>query len=264
MDRSDAVMRLAVLGARGRMGARCLALAAEDPGLEPALGIVAPGEGAGLSAEGVRLEEGWPSDVEADVLVDFSQPGAVGLAAGWVAERGAAWVCGTTGLEDEHWAKIDGAAERTPVLWASNFSAVVQTLFVVAAEAARLLGKGYDAEIVEAHHKHKRDAPSGTALELARRVAEAKGLSPDRDIKLDRQGDDLREASQLTVQALRFGDTPGEHTLVLGGVGERLELRHQALSRDSYVVGALRAAKWLAGRSAGRYEMAQVLGIGAS
>lgn len=254
---------MAVLGARGRMGARCLALGAEDPGLDPVLGLVRPGGAAdrGADGSGPLLASAWPDGVAADVLVDFAQPDAMAQACGLAREHGLAWVCGTTGLSDAQRGLLDEAAADVPVLWASNFSAVVQVLFALAEQATRLLGDGYDPEIVEAHHRFKRDAPSGTALELARRVCAASGRDFDRDVQVDRQGDDLRKPGQLTIQSQRFGDTPGEHTLTLGGVGERLEVRHQATSRDSYVVGALRAAKWLAGKPAGRYEMAQVLGI---
>jgi 4-hydroxy-tetrahydrodipicolinate reductase len=261
--------RIAIHGAAGRMGQRLIQLALADPDLELVAAVERAGhpgldQPAGFDAEGrpsqVRLTdriEGHP-----EVLIDFSTPQGTRQLVGRCAERGVALVVGTTGLTDDDQRLLDEAAHRVAVLHATNYSLVVNVLNHLAGQAAQLLGEGYDIEVLEAHHRFKKDAPSGTALTLARVLCEATGRQFDRDVRLARHGDDVpRQPEEITVQALRIGDHVGEHTVYLAGLGERLELKHVSTNRDSYAIGALRAARWLAGRAAGRYTMAQVLGL---
>lgn len=241
--------RIAIHGSRGRMGQRLVALAEADPALT-------------LSA---TFDTGAPASAGAlettDVVVDFSAPAALPAVVEAASTAGVALVVGTTGLTAEHDALLDTAAGRIAVLHASNFSRVVNVLHDLAARAVKLLGDGWDIEIMEAHHRDKHDAPSGTALALAHTLADAAGRSHD-CIKLQRHGPEaLRDPEDITVQALRIGDHPGEHTVYLAAPGERLELRHVATSRDSYAAGALRAAAWLRTQPAGRYTMKDVLGL---
>jgi 4-hydroxy-tetrahydrodipicolinate reductase len=196
------------------------------------------------------------------VVIDFSVPAATPGVAEACAEAGVGLVVGTTGLDAAAESALAAASGRTAVLVASNFSLVVNVLHALSAEAARALGEGFDIELLEAHHRYKRDAPSGTALALARTVCEASGREVEADVRLSRHGDDVpRRPNEVTVQTLRIGDHPGEHTVYFAGLGERLELRHVSTSRDSYASGALRAAAWLAGRGAGRYTVAEALGL---
>jgi 4-hydroxy-tetrahydrodipicolinate reductase len=263
---------IAIAGAGGRMGGRLIALAAEDPVLEivaatEAAGHAAVGKDAGVVAGveplGVTITETPDPDALAGaLLIDFTTPEATRQNIAFCERSGVGMVVGTTGLTDADQAAIDKAAARAPMLWASNYSLVVNVLFELAARAADMLGGGFDIEILEAHHRFKKDAPSGTALTLAQRICEAAGREFDRDVVFTRHGDDVtRQPNEITMQTLRIGDHPGEHTAYFAGLGERLEIKHVSTSRDSYVKGALQAAKWLAGRPAGRYGMNDVLGL---
>ena len=250
MPASDDVLNLAIHGAAGRMGRRLVALAQADPGLRVAAAVDA------TAPAGDRLAGRY------DAVIDFTLPAGFRAAADFCAASGSPLVVGTTGLTDADQARIETLAETVAVLQATNFSQVVNVLNHLADQAVRLLGEGYDLEILEAHHRYKADAPSGTALTLARVVADAAGRDFDTHVKLARHGDHVpREPEDITVQTLRIGDHPGEHTLYLAAPGERLELKHVSTSRDSYASGALRAAKWLAGRPAGRYTMKDVMGL---
>ncbi len=241
--------RLAIHGARGRMGQRLVALAEADDGLSVAASFDVDKPIAAGALGGV------------DVVIDFSVPDALPVVLASVVEAGVPLVLGTTGLSADHEAEIDAAAKQIAILPASNFSLVVNVLHHLAAQAVGLLGEGWDLEVMEAHHRYKQDAPSGTALALANTLADAAGRSRDH-IKLARHGHDaLRQPRDITVQSVRIGDHPGEHTVYLAAPGERLELRHVSTSRDSYAAGALRAAQWLASKPAGRYTMADVLGL---
>lgn len=260
---------IAIHGAAGRMGRRLVALAHADAGLEvvaaadtsdhPELGKDA-GELAGVGAIGVPLADalgGRPG-----VVIDFSLPEGTRRVVGWCVERNVALVVGTTGLSPADEAALGEASHTIPVLRASNFSLVVNVLHELIRRAAPLLGSGYDIEIMEAHHRYKKDAPSGTALSLARTACDATGRDFGKDVRTTRSGDDVpRQPNEVTVQAIRIGDHPGEHTVYFAAPGERLELKHVSTSRDSYALGALRAAGWLAGKRAGQYDMPDVLGL---
>ncbi|MEM9752929.1 MAG: 4-hydroxy-tetrahydrodipicolinate reductase [Planctomycetota bacterium] len=247
----QAATRVAIRGAGGRMGQRLVALTEADPALALAKAF---DRAVPISGEALR-------EVEAGVVIDFSSADSLPGTIDAVVAAGAAMVIGTTGLSEADHARLDAAAAEVPVLEASNFSMVVNVLHDLVARAVRLLGEGWDLEIAEAHHRHKKDAPSGTALALARTLAEAAGRDPD-CILTQRSGDDVpRQPNDITVQSTRIGDDPGQHTVYLAGLGERLELKHVATNPDSYALGALRAAKWIVGRPARRYTMAEVLGL---
>jgi 4-hydroxy-tetrahydrodipicolinate reductase len=195
-------------------------------------------------------------------VIDFTLPEASVAHARLCAERGVAIVIGSTGLGAEAKAEIDVAAKKIPVILSPNMSVGVNVLFELVRQAARKLGPGFDVEIVELHHKHKRDAPSGTAIRLAEVAAEELGRSPDEAFRFAREGiTGERPPWQIGVQALRGGDVIGEHTVLFVGEGERLELVHRATTRVQFATGAVRAAAWVAGKPAGRYDMADVLGL---
>jgi len=244
------VTRLAVVGADGRMGRRLDALA-------PEFGFTAV----------VPFDLGHPLgptvDPAADVVVDFSVRAQVPATCAACAAHSTPLVLGTTGLGADELAAVDAAAARVPLVFAPNFSVGVNALFDLVHEAARMLGEGWDLELVEAHHRHKVDAPSGTAKELLRRVAAARGLDPVAAARPGRDGlVGARPAGEIGVHAVRGGSVVGEHTLRFLTDGEELVLEHRALDRDIFVRGALRAARWLvAGRAAGRYGMGDVLRV---
>lgn len=197
-----------------------------------------------------------------DVVIDFSHPEASLVHARICAERGVALIIGTTGLTHEVERELDALATEIPLLTAPNMSLGVVLMQNLVREAARALGEEYDIEILEMHHRHKRDAPSGTALRLGTVAAQARDRSPEASFCLARGGNvGPRPDGEIGIQSLRGGDGVGEHTVFFAGQGERLEITHRALSRDQFARGALRAAKFLAGKPAGRYGMDQVLGL---
>jgi len=201
---------------------------------------------------------------DADVVVDFTVPASTAALARRCAEIGAALVSGTTNLTDEQRRRLEDAAERVPVVWAPNMSVGVNLLFQVAGSVAKALGDEYDVEIVEIHHRFKRDAPSGTARRLAEKVAEGLGRDLADCAVHGRHGDvGERTPAEIGIHAVRGGDVVGDHTVIFAALGERIELVHRAHSRDVFVRGALRAARWVAGKPAGLYSMGDVLGLGA-
>lgn len=264
--------RIAVLGADGRMGRALtravlaagpsakLAVACERPG-HPSIGKDA-GVLAGGEAIGLPLIGSLPAQGDADVWIDFTvasntEPVAVAATAAQ-----AALVIGTTGLGAQARAAVELAASKIPVVYATNYSVGINVLRAVVAEAARALGPSYDIEIVEAHHRGKHDAPSGTALTLAEAVAAATGRQLATAARYARHGDiGPRPAGEIGMQTVRGGDVIGDHTVFFLGNGDRLEITHRATTRDTFAVGAVRAATWLAGRTAGMYDMRAVLGL---
>ena len=245
-----------------------VALAKEDPELKvvgavdrgdhPMIGKDA-GEVAQVGAIGVPLTAELKATPR--VMIDFSAPVSMRQWLKTCRDRGIAMVVGTTGLHATDHEVIDLAARDIPVLQAPNMSLGVNVLFKIAALAAQMLGDEYDKEIVEGHHRFKKDAPSGTALGLADAILQAMGKTRE-SLVYDRHGDDaVRRRGEIGMHALRIGDEVGKHTAYFANLGERLELTHVATNRDTFVRGALRAAKWLAGQKAGRYAMADMLGI---
>jgi len=266
-----AVRSIAVLGAAGRMGCAIIRVIADTPGARLTVAVDRPGSDAigrdaaalaGLPAGGVVMTDALPAAGAADVWIDFSSPTQAAPTAIAAAARGAALIVGTTGLGPEAKAAIAIAAERIPVVMTPNMSVGVNVLLKLVADAARLLGPGYDLEIVEAHHRAKRDAPSGTALRLAEALAEATGRDLARDARMSREGDvGPRTDAEIGIQTIRGGDVVGDHTVFFLGLGERIEITHRASSRDTFARGAVRAALWAAGRPPGSYDMRSVLGL---
>src|SRR5262245_48217671 len=247
------------------MGERLCALLANDPALVLGAALERPGHPA-LGRElapGVRLTENAAAAMaSAEVAIVFANPiGTLELVRA-AAQRGLACVVGTTGLRPEDRKEIEGLAVRIPIVFTANFSVAVNVLFHLVREAGRLLGDGFDAEILELHHGAKLDAPSGTALRIAEAIAEGRGIQREEHLVLAREGETgARVAGSIGVLALRGGDNPGEHTVLFLGQGERLELTHRSATRDHFARGALRAAAWLIGRPPGLYDMEQVIGL---
>ncbi|HEY8430323.1 MAG TPA: 4-hydroxy-tetrahydrodipicolinate reductase [Sandaracinaceae bacterium] len=262
-------VRIALHGATGRMGKAIARRIAADEGCALVVALAGPGdpdlgrdagELAGVAPLGVRVEESAPLD--ADVVIDFTTPDAASAIAARCRDARVPLVSGTTGLGPAHQRELDELARVVPVVQAPNMSVGVTVLFHLAELATRLLGPGYDAEIVEMHHRHKVDAPSGTAVRLAERVAAARGLNAAEAVVHGRSGQvGPRRDDEIGVMTLRGGGVVGEHTLVLAGPGERLELVHRAQDRSIFAHGAVRAARWIVGKPAGRYDMSDVLGV---
>jgi 4-hydroxy-tetrahydrodipicolinate reductase len=259
---------IAITGAAGRMGQRLVALARQAGDFQIVGAIERPdspamakdaGEVAGVGAIGVPLT--FDLRPTPQVLIDFTVPAAMRHWLKTCRDRGIAMLIGTTGLNATDHATIDQAATDIPVLQAPNMSLGVNVLLKIAAEVAKLLGDDYDKEIVELHHRFKKDAPSGTALGLAEAILKAMGKGRDA-LAYDRHGDDVvRKRGQIGMHSCRVGDEVGKHTVLFGALGERLELTHVATNRDPFVHGALRAARWLAQQKPGRYAIGDVLGL---
>jgi 4-hydroxy-tetrahydrodipicolinate reductase len=250
------------------MGQRLVALGSENPALNVVAAIDRAdhplmnkdaGEIAGIGPMGVPLS--FDLKPTPQVMIDFSSPDSMRHWLEVCRDRGIAMVIGTTGLHETDHAVIDQAAAEIPVLQAPNMSLGVNVLFKIAGEVARMLGDDYDKEVVEGHHRFKKDAPSGTALGLADAILQAMNKTRDA-LVYDRHGDEcVRKRGDVGMHALRIGDEIGRHTAYFATLGERLELTHVATNRDTFVRGALRAAAWLAGQKAGRYAIADMLGI---
>jgi 4-hydroxy-tetrahydrodipicolinate reductase len=227
----------------------------------PSVGRDAGGQ-AGLEALGIAISGDLSAANDADVLIDFTFHEAVVLHVEFAVENGKGIVIGTTGLSEAEGQKVRDAATQIPVLWAANMSLGVNVLSVLAEKAAAALGLEYDAEIVEIHHRHKVDSPSGTALLLGKSVADGRNQDFAAVACYGREGFvGERPQGEIGIHALRVGDVVGDHTLTLGSECERIELTHRATSRDAFANGALRAACWLSGRDAGLYDMKDVLGL---
>lgn len=217
------------------------------------------GELAGIGASGVSVSDSLDVLQDVDVIIEFSLPNAAAELFVAASSWNTPVVSGTTGLHDAAASALEQLCSKVPVVAAPNFSQGVTLLFHLAAEAAAKAGPGFDAEIIELHHRMKVDAPSGTAVRLAEVVREAKGVSKTttgRDGHVGARPDD-----EIAVLAVRGGDIVGEHTLFLAGMGERLELTHRARDRAIFARGAMRAAVWVGGKAPGRYDMSDVMGL---
>jgi 4-hydroxy-tetrahydrodipicolinate reductase len=266
------VIRVVVTGAAGRMGGQILRLVSETEGVSvagaversghPAVGRDA-GEVAGLGALGVpvsgSLEEALPG---ADVVVDFTSAAASLQNLDAVCRAGKAIVIGSTGFTPEQRDEVRRRRDEARVFLTANMSVGVNVLLKVVADVARLLGDDYDVEVVETHHRFKKDAPSGTALALAESVAEALGRDLAGDAVHGRQGlVGERTRREIGIHAVRAGDVVGDHTVIFGALGERVEITHKASSRETFARGAIRAALWLPGQPKGLYDMRDLLGL---
>lgn len=264
--------RIAVLGANGRMGQAVTRLVLADPSLQLTGATTEPGHAtlgqdagvlAGCGAAGVRLSDDLAATLaDCQVAVDFTAPAAAATHAAACAAAGCALVMGTTGLGDREREALGTAARRIPVVYSRNMSLGIAVLTALARQAATLLGPDFDIEITEAHHRHKKDAPSGTALQLGEAVAEARGRRLADVAVYTRHGlGDERPRGAVGFATVRAGAIVGDHSVLLVGEEETLELRHHAADRALFARGALRAATWSAGRPPGLYAMADVLGL---
>jgi 4-hydroxy-tetrahydrodipicolinate reductase len=265
-------MKIGVVGATGRMGRMLIRQIHETAGCELVGAVNRPtaaelgqdvGELAGVGAIGVKLGNDAASLFKAaQVVIDFTVPAATVAHARLAAEHGCNLVVGTTGLTAEHQAELDRAAQKIALMQAPNMSAGVVLLTALAEQVARTLGDEYDIEVLEMHHRHKIDAPSGTALALG--AAAAKGRAVDLATTSVRTRDGhtgARPRGAIGFATLRGGDVVGDHSVIFAGEGERVELTHKAQSRVIYAAGAVRAARWTEGKQAGRYSMRDVLGL---
>jgi 4-hydroxy-tetrahydrodipicolinate reductase len=199
---------------------------------------------------------------KADVVIDFSSHQATLAIVEACIDRKKALVIGTTGHSPEERSRIGEAGKRIPVVFSSNFSTGVNALFWLTRKAAEILGAGFDLEVVEMHHRGKRDAPSGTARTLAEILAGVRNLQLDEALRHGRSGiTGERTRQEIGMHSLRGGDVVGDHTVVFASAGERVELTHKASSRETFADGALRAAEWVAGKAPGLYSMQDVLGL---
>ncbi len=239
-----------LFGAGGRMGRAISACAQREPERYHIFAALSRHDAAAEAVAG------------GEVAVDFSSASALETILRDCCGAGKPLVIGTTGHTAAQRALISEAARETPIVFAANFSVGVNTLFWLTRQAARILGPDFDLEIVEVHHRLKKDAPSGTARRLAEILAEARGLDYDADARHGREGIvGARGAREIGIHAVRGGDVVGEHTVLFADVGERVELTHRASSRETFALGALRAAAWLRGRPPGLYDMEDVLGL---
>ena len=253
-------MRIAVAGAGGRMGRALIEAVLADASLTLAAAFDVPGSPAiGTELGGVKvLSDAAAALRGADVLVDFTRP------EGTLAHLGhaKAMVIGTTGFSPPQVQSIRDRAKSIPIVMAANFAVGMNVAYKLAETAAAILGDAYDVEIIEAHHRHKVDAPSGTALRLGEVVAKALGRNLQEHSVFGRKGETgERPEKQIGFHAVRGGDIVGEHTVLFAGLGERVEVTVRSQSRMTYAGGALRAAKFLRGRRPGLYDMADVLGL---
>ena len=249
-------MKIAIVGAAGRMGQKLIELA-KGTDLE----VVSKVDVA------ERFDRTWSDDVEG--VIDFSYHAGVPAAITKAAEQGIAYVIGTTGLTDEEQKAVDAAATKIPVVQSGNYSLGVNLLLELVQKAATVLGPEYDIEVTEMHHRHKKDAPSGTALMLARAAHAGRKFScaatPATEAEcfvFGRQGDiGERPQGEIAIHALRGGSVVGDHTVMFAGDLERVEITHKAQDRAAFAAGALKALSWAKGRPSGIYTMRHVLGF---
>ncbi len=256
------MIRLGVNGALGRMGSAIIRLALASKDFSLAAVFERPGRPEiGTSIGELRIEAPTAAAFKnLDVAIDFTEPdatlGTVGLAGG--AGRGV--VIGTTGFSPDQIKEIERASVKIPIVFSPNMSVGANLLFDVAADVAFRLGSGYDIEVIEAHHRLKKDAPSGTAKRLAESIARAKGWDLDTVSVYGRKGlTGPRKAEEIGIHVIRAGEIVGDHTVIFSGPGESIEISHKAFSRDAFAQGALLAARFLAGKKNGLFNMQDVL-----
>ena len=241
--------RIIITGSKGRMGQTLLACAARLPQLE-VVGQVDVGDDlAGVVGK-------------CDAVIDFSFHNATLGVAKLCAQHRKALVIGTTGHEDSEKSAIRNLKSEIPIVWSSNYSTGVNTLFWLTRKAVEILGPNFDIEVVEMHHRMKKDAPSGTATTLLEILADARKVQLEQALRHGRQGiTGERTATEIGIHALRGGDVVGDHTVIFAANGERVELTHKASSRETFANGALRAAEWVVKQKPGLYDMQDVLGL---
>ncbi|MGB9715268.1 MAG: 4-hydroxy-tetrahydrodipicolinate reductase, partial [Thermodesulfovibrionales bacterium] len=261
-----------VAGAAGRMGSRITALSREYPELrltgvfeKKGHSLIGKDIGPiiGTGETGIKLTDSLEDIVgNTDVIIDFTTPNSTKENIKIAHKNNKAMVIGTTGFTKDDMKEIEPLLKTIPCVMASNMSTGVNLLLRVLQDIARVLGDDYDIEIIEAHHRLKKDAPSGTALKMAQVIAGALQRNLDEVAVYTRKGlIGERSKKEIGIQTIRAGDIVGEHTVIFGGLGERIEITHKASSRDTFARGALRAAIWLSGKPAGLYDMQDVLGL---
>ncbi len=263
--------KVAIYGAAGRMGKRLIALGQADSELEIVAAVDAPGlpqldsdsgELAGIGPNGIPLTDAVPAGTPVDVVIDFSSPAATDSLLKYCLETGCGLVYATTGASEEQLTKIKDAAKVIPVLWSPSMSLTVNlTMKLAQIAASALADQNADVEIIEKHHRFKKDAPSGTALKFGRIISEAMNIKGEVHGRFGKPG--ARPHDEIGYHAVRIGDNPGEHQILFGLLGETIELTVKATNRDAYATGALSAAKFLSGKEPGKlYGMDDVLNLG--
>lgn len=266
------MIRAGVVGFGGRMGSLIARLilessdismsgALEDPS-HPSLGRDTA-EALGFPGNGIPVKSSMPDAFTgSDVIIDFTFPGVTIKTAEYAFKAGTAMVIGSTGFTPEEKERIAAFSSAIPIVLSPNMSIGVNVLFKIVDMAAKLLDDSYDAEIVEAHHKMKKDAPSGTALAIAQVIAKARGVDLETQARYERHGMiGQRPTGEIGIQTVRAGDIVGEHCVMFAGGGERIEISHKAHSRENFARGAIAAARWIVGKKPGLYTMTDVLGI---
>lgn len=265
-------MKIGIAGCAGRMGRMLVQTVLSTEGCELAGGTEQPGRPAvgsdvaglaGGESSGLIVGDSPPALFEiSDAVIDFTGPDATVVHAGLAAETGTALVVGTTGLTPAHMEALVAAGARASVVQSANMSVGVNLLLGLTRQAAGLLGDDYDIEIVEMHHRHKVDAPSGTALALGAAAAKGRGVELDAVAQKVRDGHTgPRKRGDIGFATLRGGDVVGDHSVIFAAEGERIEITHKAASRAVFARGAVRAALWTQGRKPGLYSMRDVLGL---
>ena len=266
------MVKTIIAGAAGRMGARIINMIHQSEDITLAGAFEQPenryinqdaGQVAGIGEIGIRIAGSLDDVIDlGDVVIDFTTPQATIENIKKVASRGISMVIGTTGITGEGLREIEEMAMKIRCVMAPNMSVGVNVMFRIVSEMAGILGSDYDIEILEAHHRLKKDAPSGTAMRLAKILAESTGRDLERTAVYERKGIvGERSDEEIGIQTLRAGDITGDHTVMFGGIGERLELIHRAHNRDNFARGAVRAARWIVDQPIGLYDMQDVLGI---
>jgi len=266
------MVKIAVAGAAGRMGGRITAISKEYEGLQLAGAFERKGHKdvgkdvgtlVGIGNTGITLVDSLESIIDnVDVIVSFTTVEASKEHLRLATSKSKAMVIGTTGFTKDDLKEVVQLTKKIPCVMASNMSMGVNLLLKVLQDIARVLGDAYDVEIIEAHHRMKKDAPSGTALKMAQVISDALNRNLDDVAVYARKGIiGERTAKEIGIQTVRAGDIVGEHTVIFGGLGERIEVTHKVSSRDTFARGALKAATWVYGKPAGLYDMQDVLGL---
>lgn len=269
---TNSMIRIAILGASGRMGRTLLQLIADDDSLHLTGAATEPGDASvgqdagtliGFESFGVNVTEDPSQAVaEADVAIDFTLPAATPGNVAACIDKDVEMIMGTTGLSPADFELLEKAGRKIAIVYGRNMSIGVNVITELARLAGRALGEGYDVEITEAHHRNKVDAPSGTALQLGEAVAEGRGVAFDDVACLGRTGEQgPRERGSIGFAAVRAGSIVGDHSIMIAGDEEIIEIGHRALDRTAFARGALRAARWVVDQSPGLYSMNDVLGL---
>jgi 4-hydroxy-tetrahydrodipicolinate reductase len=271
-DGEIAMIKAIVAGAAGRMGRRIISMVHQNPDIFLAGAFERPdhpmvkedaGQVAGVGEVGVKIVAALKDVMDqGDVLIDFTTPQATLENMRMTATRGIAMVIGTTGITGDTLREVESLGRKSKCVMSPNMSVGINVMFKIVGDVARILGRDYDMEILETHHRLKKDAPSGTAMRLAQILAESVGRDLDKIGVYKRKGAvGKRTDAEIGIQAWRAGDIIGEHTVMFGGIGERLEMIHRAHNRDNFARGALRAALWVMKQPDGLYDMQDVLGL---